>query len=710
MNNRSKRIPYKIQFLFILFLLILSSLNLANTTHPLELTPKEIEKLKVFTKNIPVDKGVGQFFMINLPINYVESFSRFDWNYKIGKDFQLPIHKKLIEEGFGSILLQKSNFQHLNTVSETEEERISLIGSFINNLQYRAISKKNKGINIPLFIAVDFEGPNINSIRNTLIIPPPALTLATSQNKQLIEETGKIIGYQLANSGINMLLGPVLDIEKTPQGNHNTILLNRSFSSHADGVISAAYYYIKGLREAGVTVIGKHFPGLGLVKGNPHKEIVPFLGTPNNLKEHLKPYNELKLLLNGIMTSHVRLPFLKNAKPATFNKSIIQFIRDQPFADNPSLKVLDYNHKLVITDDLGMQAITNHVQSNYASMAIQAIEAGHDIVMFAKVLPDNKKKKNNETGQIYIHELIKVKKKLAKYLKRDENREKYNTSLQRIIRAKAASYKLHGGDIDYFISGNMNKVIRSQLSVPIFVKGEDGFIDYHKVKKTYEKIIETSYLLLSGSYSYFIEKSNSICIFSPKNHNDTYHGVIGLYEDKFHISNEIHYGTKPLDQSIKHIKSYIKKNSCDIVFHVINSQFSIDRAFNIIKSLKNRAKKEKTKIHLVLLLHQTPTSLPKEIINNKSITIMGAFTNHELSYRTDVKIIKGDIKPNNLAQLTIDYNNEKFPLIMKKPNMKKIEFDYTLFKPNSIKKQENNINSAKKHIDNNCIGKSCYLP
>jgi beta-N-acetylhexosaminidase len=681
------------QFLFVLLLFCLSSLSVVNAENSLELTPKEIEELNKFSKSIPVDKGVGQFFMINLPINYVDSFNRLDWTNKKGGKFQSPIHKKLIEEGFGSILLQRTNFQHLNKVSEVEEERISLIATFIRNLQYKAISKKNKGINIPLFIAVDFEGPIVNSIRNTLITPPPALTLATSQNKEFIEETGKIIGYQLSNSGINMLLGPVLDIDKTPQGDYNTILLNRSFSSHADGVIVVAYYYIKGLREAGVTVIGKHFPGLGFVKGNPHKEIVPFLGDRNDLKEHLKPYNELKPLLNGIMTSHVSLPFLNNKKPATFNKSIIQFIRDQSLTEAPSLKALNYNHKLVLTDDLGMQAITSYAKGNYASMTIQAIESGHDIVMFAKVLADNEKKK---AGGIYIDELIKVKEKLANYLKRPENKKKYYISLQRIIRAKATSYKLHGGNIDQFISKKKNKVIRSQLSAPNSVKGEDGFIDYLKVKKSYEKIIEASYLLLSGSYSHPVDDSNNICIFSPKNYNNTYRGVIGLYEDKFHISNEIHSGGNSLNENIKHIKNYIKENSCDIVFHVINSKFSTDRASNIIKSLKNRSKEKEMKVHLVLLLHQSPTSLPKEIINNKNITIMGAFTDHELSYSVDVKIIKGDIKPNNITSLTINYNNEKFKFLMKKPSINEIKFDYTLF--DSLQKKyitSNNISKKK---------------
>jgi beta-glucosidase-like glycosyl hydrolase len=672
-------------------------------TNSLQLTDKEIEKLNQFAEGIPVHKGVGQFFMINLPINYVESFNRRSWKDKEkgnGKiNYKQPIHKRLIEEGFGSILLQKSNFKFLNEVAETEEERLSLITGFVNNLQYRAISKKNKGIHIPLFIAVDFEGPLTNKIKETLIPPPPALTLAISRNKKSIENTGKIVGYQLGSSGINMLLGPVLDIDKTEQGHYNDILKNRSFSSHADGVIVTAAYYIKGLREAGITVISKHFPGLGLVKGNPHREIVSFQGTMTDLKEHLRPYRELRPLLNGVMTSHVTLPFLKNNnQPATFNQSIIEFIRGKPFPQNSSLQALDYNHELILTDDLGMRAITNYTKKrkiNYSSMVIDAIQAGHDIVMFAKVLADSE---SNKPGGIHIDQLIQAKKKLTEYLKLPNNRKKYEVSLQRIIRAKAASYKLHGGNIDHFISESMNKVLRSQLQVPDSVKGVDGFLSHDKVKYIYEDIIEKSYLLLKSGYSYSIENSKSICIFTPKKHQKNYQDLKYLYREKLHISNDIHDDDKtPLTNKIKKIKKHIKENACDIIFIVVNSAKSTDRIKNVMKFLKE------TKNHItriVLLLHQTPISLDKNIINNKNITIMGAFTDHVISYSTDIKVIKGDITPKNISQLTIDYNNEIFKKNIKKPDIEKMSNSYVFgIKSNHTDKAKELYEKDKKKLE-----------
>lgn len=639
------------------------------------LTKEELTQIDQFVAGIDAEQGVGQFFMINLPMNYIASFDRKNWR-GTDKD-KIPIHKKLIEHGFGSVLLQKNNFDYLDSIAETEEERINLITGFVKNLQYRAISKNNKGISVPLFIAVDFEGPLVNTIQKTLIAPPPALTLATTQDKALIEETGKIVGYQLANSGINMLLGPVLDIDKTTQGNTNRVLRNRSFSSEADGVITAAAYYTKGLREAGLTVIGKHFPGLGFVNGDPHNKIVSFQGTADDLNEHLRPYNELKPLLNGIMTSHVFLPFLANKEPATFNKAIVQFLRKQSFPKIPSLAALDYDDKLVLSDDLGMQAVIDYAneqgQIDYADMAIQAVEAGHDIVMFAKVVDD--KKGENRKDIIRISELIKVKKALAVYLGKAENKQKYRAALKRIMYAKAASYKLHGGEIKHFIAGNMNKVIHSQLSVPDSVKGHDGVIDYDKVKQTYENIIEKSYLTLNGKLPY-IGRSSHLCIFTPEKYQKHYQGLVGLYrKSNVHFSQAIHNETdKRLTDKIKKIEQHINDNQCSTIFVVANNGLNIDRVINIINYLK---KTEQTQHNVVLLLHQNPIALPEKVFAYKNLTVMGAFTQHDLAYDADIKAIKNDLVQQDASLLTIAYNDNPVNLRIQKPDIATIKFDYT---------------------------------
>lgn len=690
-------------FFRVAFIILTSLLNSIAVTciyaDPLALTNDEISRIDDFVETIPVEKGVGQFFMINLPINYIGSFDRKNWK---GKNDKTPIHKKLIEkEGFGSIILKDSNFHYLNKLANFEEERIGLITEFVNNLQYRAISKENKGVKIPLFIAADFEGPSINSIGNTLTLPPPALTLGNTQDSRLIEKTGRIVGYQLASSGINMILGPVLDIDKTKQGVYNTVLRNRSFSSDPEGVSNLATYYIKGLREAGVTVIGKHFPGLGAIKDNPHYHVTSFDGNKKDLKEHLKPYYALNKLLNGVMTSHVSIPFFnKNSQkiPATFSKSVIRFIRGEetfkPF------KRMMYNNKLVISDDLGMKAITIYAKNNgqtYSDMAIDTFEAGHDLLMFSKVVTDEDYQNHPQKGALPISKLIKIKKDLLLYLKRDENKEKYLSSLKRIIHMKAASYKLQGGNINNFIKEKLNKVNRSRLSVPNSVRGTDGFLSHEKLNKEYTSIIEKSYLILQGSLSEISSKEKVACVFSKKEHHNNYEGIKTSFKKLYQSASPY---TGKFKKRIDESRKFIIEKGCQKVFFVVDSNANLQRVINIIEVLKSN------RIDLILLMHQTPMSLSNKILNYEYLTIMGAFTKHKISYNTDVKIIKGDIVAGQLNQLTISYKDQNPELDrIAKPDISKIKLNYSLRASDfhKIKKQlviqSNTIQSLKTQIE-----------
>jgi len=345
------------------------------------LTASEQQKIKEWVQTIKVEDGVGQLFMINIPLHFSKT-----------QDSD-PVHKKLIEdEGFGAIILQSANFHYLKKRAETEEERISIVTNFVSNMQYRALAGKH--LKTPLFIAADFEGPRFNPIKSVLTPPPPALTLATTQDRDLIVDTGKVVGYQLASSGINMILGPVLDIEESRQGSYNSLLKNRSFSSSPEGVSRIAAYYIKGLRESGITVIGKHFPGLGKIDVNPHAGVASFIGSEQDFKQQMTPYYALKDYLNGIMTSHVAVDFLDGKTPATTSKKITGLIRSD--SNITTIRALNYDNKLVITDDMGMSSITDYEKTrsggstaptndyysgiDYAALAIDAFDSGHDIL------------------------------------------------------------------------------------------------------------------------------------------------------------------------------------------------------------------------------------------------------------------------------------------------------------------------------------------
>jgi len=651
----------------------------------LALSTSEQQKIKEWVQTINVDDGVGQLFMINIPIHFSKTQDR------------NPVHKKLIEdEGFGSIILRGSNFNYLKKRAETEEERISIVTNFVSNMQYRALA--NKHLKTPLFVAADFEGPRFNPIKSVLTPPPPALTLATTQDKDLIGDTGKVVGYQLASSGINMILGPVLDIEESLQGSYNSLLKNRSFSSSPEGVSRIAAYYIKGLREAGITVIGKHFPGLGKIDVNPHAGVASFMGTEQDFKQQMTPYYALKDYLNGIMTSHIAIDFIDGKTPATISKKITGIIR----TNNNSLSninSLKYDDKLVITDDMGMGSITEYEKNrsgngdstisnndyysgiDYAALAIDAFDAGHDILMFAKVILSSEKHKYtgiNKYGVITVEEIIRVKNRLSNYI-RSGNQQNFRKSLRRILQAKAYSYKLHGGSIDNFIKGRMKKVINSRIIPPSIIKSDDGYIDTQKIENLHRETIIKSYVLLQGSAPNITRfNQQTSCFFTE--HSTNYEALKTKY-DRIHISNSAHSKERTLEnESIsdylkriqKPIKGFLDTNNCQQIYFEANKKDDIDRLENIIHFTKDKA------VSIYVLLHQTPVIIPKIISDNENISIMGAFTTHNLSYQIDIQMINGDLSPQKNAALTIQYKQKSASINIPKPESKIPIFNYDI--------------------------------
>ena len=84
---------------------------------------------------------------------------------------------------------------------------------------------------------------------------PTAATIANSWDEQLGEEIGKALGEESASQGVNVLLGPGLNIKRSP-------LCGRNFEYFSEdpylaGKMAAAY--IKGIQSKGVYACPKHF-------------------------------------------------------------------------------------------------------------------------------------------------------------------------------------------------------------------------------------------------------------------------------------------------------------------------------------------------------------------------------------------------------------------------------------------------------------------
>lgn len=230
--------------------------------------------------------------------------------------------------------------------------------------------------NLPLFIAIDYEGgvvDRLSKISGCIKTIRPC-ELAKLSEREIYSEAGKMADM-LKSLGFNLNFAPLVDLNLNEE---EGIIgrLGRSFSSQPKEVANVARIFVEAFAERGISSCYKHFPGHGSAVGDSH---LGFVDVTNSFHEsELEPYATLLKNQNlpaMIMTAHVINRKLDpSALPATLSKPILSgLLREQ----------LGYKG-VIISDDLQMQAISNHYSVDEALCL--TINAGADMVIFANQL------------------------------------------------------------------------------------------------------------------------------------------------------------------------------------------------------------------------------------------------------------------------------------------------------------------------------------
>ena len=224
----------------------------------------------------------------------------------------------------------------------------------------------------PLFISVDYEGGSVY-VPTTLglLELPTNMMLGAAADENNTATLFYLAGKELKRAGINMALGPVLDINTNPK---NPIIGIRSLGSDPAEAARLGTAIINGLKAGGVIAVGKHFPGHGAALQDSHKTLPEiFLSTAELYAAHLVPFKKaIELGIPAIMTAHILYPALDPRNPATLSRAVIAGLLKKDLAFRG----------LVMTDSLDMKAITSRLP--IAKAAAQALKAGADILLIGK--------------------------------------------------------------------------------------------------------------------------------------------------------------------------------------------------------------------------------------------------------------------------------------------------------------------------------------
>jgi beta-N-acetylhexosaminidase len=224
-----------------------------------------------------------------------------------------------------------------------------------------------------LAVSVDEEGGRVERLSSLIGSAQSARVLATTKTPDAVYQLAKEHGQKMRNYGITIDFAPVVDVTDAPD---DTVIGDRSFSDNPAVVERYAGAYAKGLREAGVLPVLKHFPGHGHASGDSHTGGVTTPSLDELKSSDLGPYRTLVGQAPvGVMIGHMVVPDLTKGGPASLSPDAVNLLRTgsdyggPPF-DGP-----------VFTDDLStMKAITDIY--SVPDAVLKALQAGADTALW----------------------------------------------------------------------------------------------------------------------------------------------------------------------------------------------------------------------------------------------------------------------------------------------------------------------------------------
>jgi len=226
-----------------------------------------------------------------------------------------------------------------------------------------------------LLVATDHEGGRIVMLGRGVTIFPDNLALGTAGEEAFAFRQGHIEARELRRLGIDLNLGPCLDV-LTERYSPNIGI--RSYGKDPKIVARYGVARIRGMASAGLSACAKHFPGKGHSPLDAHLKLPTIDSTPDEMRAtHLPPFVEaIAAGIEAVMTSHPVYPKLDpSGVPATFSRRLVgDWLRGE----------LGFGG-VIVSDDLEMGAVSETCPIGEAT--VRAAAAGHDLLLVCHTEP-----------------------------------------------------------------------------------------------------------------------------------------------------------------------------------------------------------------------------------------------------------------------------------------------------------------------------------
>ncbi|MBF8281692.1 MAG: putative Glycosidase [Anaerolineales bacterium] len=247
---------------------------------------------------------------------------------------------------------------------------------------------------IPLLIATRHQGDGypFTEIRSGLTELPDPMAVGATWNPEQAAVVGRITGEELSALGLNLLIGPPLDLLETPRPRGPWDLGASTFGGNGFWVGQMGQAYIRGVHAGSarkVAVVSTHFPGHGSSDRNPDDEVPTILRTLDQLRQmELVPFFAVTVhapdaasTTDGLLTAHIRF---KGFQPTTGQTASPVSLDQQALSQLlglPELAAWRSQGGVTVSDSLGARAVKQFYENfNNRRVAREAFTAGNDLL------------------------------------------------------------------------------------------------------------------------------------------------------------------------------------------------------------------------------------------------------------------------------------------------------------------------------------------
>ena len=417
------------------------------------------EQADALFRSMSVPERIGQLFLVTFDGDRASADSPIAdliQNYYIGGVVLLSENDN--QTGYGdpaSVPRQVSelsaNLQRLALLGFSNEplNDESLLTPEANNFELPQIP-------VPLIIATQNDGDSLpvdNVVAGYTAIPNH-MALGATWQPDYARRVGEVIGGELAATGINLLIGPTLDVLERPSPLSAGDLGTRSFGGDPYWVGLMGRAFTEGVHAGSsdrLAVIARSFPGKGSSDRPVNEEVPTVRRSLDQLKQiELAPFFAVTrdaigspATADGVLATHIRYQGLQgNIRATTAPVSL------DPQALNslmalPELASWRQNGGVVVSDALGVRSVQlfyddTEQEFPHRQVAKDALLAGNDLLYVANFAQGA----SNQTA-----ELANVKDTILWFRERYETdptfRQRVDEAVMRIIKLKL---RLYGGD------------------------------------------------------------------------------------------------------------------------------------------------------------------------------------------------------------------------------------------------------------------------